>query len=114
MGIMLAVIIVLLVLVIVGLGWIWLVARPRPQRQIEYRKVSGNLHYLSLALETVFYRNIPGASADSEVVLALEVQGILPDGALIRTVLDVQPCSGQDRMVAFDRLAVVQCEAPRG
>jgi hypothetical protein len=63
-------------------------------------KIRRDLHYVSLALETVFVRDLPGFSGTTDVVLGLEVEGLLPEGKVLQAITDVQSASGES--VFFD------------
>jgi hypothetical protein len=63
-------------------------------------KIRRDLHYVSLALETVFARELPGFSGATDVVLGLEVEGLLPEGKVLQAVAGLQGASGES--VFFD------------
>jgi hypothetical protein len=69
--------------------------------------VSANLHYLTLALDTVFVRNLPGLTGRS-VALGLEIHGILPKGRAIQTVLDLKEGVGEHSFLSFDNVALIE------
>lgn len=70
-------------------------------------KISANLHYVTIALDSVFVRNLPGLFGRS-VALGLEVTGILPGGKAIQTVLDVKEGAGEHGFLSFDNVALIQ------
>jgi hypothetical protein len=69
--------------------------------------VSRNLHYVSISLDTVFFRNLPGLFGAS-VAFGVEIYGARADGRPIRTVLDVQTASSDQGFLRFDNVAVVE------
>jgi hypothetical protein len=64
-------------------------------------KVSRDLDYVSLAIEAAFFRSMPGFSEKDEVVLGLEVEGVLEGSRSLRTVSDVQACRGDGCALHF-------------
>jgi hypothetical protein len=72
------------------------------------RKVSRDIDYVSLRLDALFLRNLPGFSEDDEVVLGVEVDGVLRDGGVLKTVSDVRRCSGKDCLLTFDSLMLIK------
>jgi hypothetical protein len=77
-----------------------------PEELVE-NVISRNLHYASIALDTVFFRNLPGLFG-ATVAFGVEIYGVRPDGKPIKTVLDVQTASTDDAFLAFDNVAVVE------
>lgn len=69
--------------------------------------ISRNLHYVSIALDTVFFRDLPGMFG-ADVTFGLEIRGILPNGAPLKTVLDVQRSTGGHAFLSFDNLALLE------
>jgi hypothetical protein len=69
--------------------------------------VSANLHYLTIAIDSVFVRNLPGLFKRS-VALGLELTGILPSGKAIQTVLDVKQGVGEHSFLSFDNVALIE------
>jgi hypothetical protein len=69
--------------------------------------VSSNLHYMTVALDSVFVRNLPGLFGHS-VALGLELTGILPGGKSIQTVLEVKDGVGEHGFLSFDNVAVIE------
>jgi hypothetical protein len=77
-----------------------------PQEAVE-NAISRNLHYASIALDTVFFRNLPGLSG-ATVALGVEIYGPRPDGRPIKTVLDVQTASSGEAFLSFDNVALIE------
>jgi hypothetical protein len=69
--------------------------------------VSANLHYITVALDSVFVRNLPGLFGHS-VALGLEITGVLPGGKSIQTVLEVKDGVGEHGFLAFDNVAMIE------
>jgi hypothetical protein len=69
--------------------------------------VSTNLHYITISIDSVFVRNLPGLF-DRNVALGLEITGILPGGKAIQTVLDMKKGVGEHSFLSFDNVAVIQ------
>jgi hypothetical protein len=69
--------------------------------------ISRNLHYVSIALDTVFFRNLPGLFG-SDVAFGVEIHGARGDGRPVKTVLDVQTASSDQGFLSFDNVAVVE------
>jgi hypothetical protein len=69
--------------------------------------VSANLHYVSLALDSVFVRNLPGLIGRN-VAVGIEIKGVLDGGKAIQTVFDLKKGVGEHGFLALDNLAVVE------
>ena len=69
--------------------------------------ISRNLHYVSIALDTVFFRNLPGLFGAS-VALGVEILGARADGKPLKTVLDVQVATPDSGFLSFDNVAMVE------
>lgn len=65
---------------------------------------AAQLHYLSISLDTVYLRNLPGLMPGSTVVIGLEIQGLLPQGRVLKTVLGTLPSTGLDGVLKGDNL----------
>jgi hypothetical protein len=78
-------------------------------RELVRGRVSRNLHYVSIALDAVFFRNLPGSSGDPEdFVFGVEIQGALPDGRVVKTVSDVRRTAGSNAFLSFDHLMLLE------
>lgn len=69
--------------------------------------VRANLNYISMSLDTVFFRDLPGLS-DRSVAFGFQLTGALPKGKAIKTVLDISKGVGEHAFLSFDNLVVVQ------
>lgn len=69
--------------------------------------IRANLDYVSIALDSVFVRNLPGLTGRS-VTLSLDIQGILPKGKSVRSVLGMQDSVGEHGFLSFDNVAVIE------
>ena len=69
--------------------------------------VNANLHYINLAIDSVFVRNLPGLMGQS-VAVGLEITGALPNGKAIQTVIELKEGTGEHSFLSFDNLAVVE------
>jgi hypothetical protein len=78
-----------------------------PQEHV-HRKVSRDIEYVSLRLEALFLRDLPGFLEDDAVVLGVEVQGVLRDDRVLKTVSDVRRCSSRHCLLTFDHLMLIQ------
>jgi hypothetical protein len=70
--------------------------------------ISRDLHYVTISLDSVFFRNLPGIFSGATVVLGFEIQGILPAGKAIKTVFEPKKSVGRDSFLAMDNLTVIQ------
>jgi hypothetical protein len=70
--------------------------------------ISRDLHYVTIALDSVFFRNLPGIMSGATVVFGFEVQGVLPKGASIKTVFEPIKSVGENAHLAMDNLTVIQ------
>jgi hypothetical protein len=70
-------------------------------------EVSANLHYVTVALDTVFVRSLP-ALAGRNVLLGVEIGGIRPGGKPLHSVVGVQASAGEHGFLAFDNATVVE------
>jgi hypothetical protein len=77
-------------------------------REIITGRVSRNLHYVSIALDSVFFRNLPGLVPGRDVVLGLEIEGALPDGRVLRTVPEIARTTGASSFLSFDNVALLE------
>jgi hypothetical protein len=69
--------------------------------------ISTNLHYVSISLDSVFFRNLPGIG-DADVAFGFEITGVLGDGKTIKTVLDSRKGVGENAFLSFDNLVVIE------
>jgi hypothetical protein len=69
--------------------------------------ISRNLHYVSIALDTVFFRNLPGLFG-ATVAFGVEILGTRTDGKPVKTVLDIQTATPDEGFLSFDNVAVVE------
>lgn len=76
--------------------------------ELVHAKVSRNLHYISLALDTVFFRDLPGMPSGAEVILGVELEGVLPGGKVLQTVSGVTQASGGSGFLLFDNVALLE------
>jgi hypothetical protein len=70
--------------------------------------ISRDLHYVTIALDSVFFRNLPGIMSGATVVFGFEVQGVLPGGKSIKTVFEPIKSVGENSHLAMDNLTVIQ------
>lgn len=70
-------------------------------------KISANLHYASVALDSVFFRDLPGLFGRS-VAFGLEITGVLKDGKAIKTVLNVSDSVGEHSFLSFNNVVSIQ------
>ena len=68
-------------------------------------RIRRNLHYVSIALDSVFFRDLPGFTGRS-VVFGFELRGAGPKP--IKTVLDVIESAGEHSFLALDNALVMQ------
>ena len=67
--------------------------------------IQRQLHYASLALDSVYFRDLPAASGNW-VAFGCEVSGILSDNKTIKIILDIQ--ESRDGSVLFNNLQVME------
>jgi hypothetical protein len=72
-----------------------------PAEQVE-AVVSKNLHYVSIALEAAFFRNLPGVTAGGSVALGIEIEGLLPKNQVLRTVVGVDRARSAEGALIFE------------
>ena len=82
------------------------IAEIDPKEKLE-ACVSKDLHYVTIALDTVFFRDLPGFFGNS-VVFGFEISGVLPNGEPIKTVLDVSEVAREHAFMSFDNVAVIE------
>jgi hypothetical protein len=70
--------------------------------------ISRDLHYVTISLDSVFFRNLPGLFSGATVVFGFEVQGILPKGESIKTVFEPRKAVGENAFLAMDNVTVIQ------
>jgi hypothetical protein len=75
--------------------------------------ISQNVHYVSVALDTVFFRDLPGLR-DRSVVMGIEIDGVLEDNKKLRGVLDVKESVSKHAFLSFDNVMAVQPFLYRG
>ncbi|MBI3072944.1 MAG: hypothetical protein HYY84_12590 [Deltaproteobacteria bacterium] len=75
--------------------------------EIARTAISTNLHYVSISLDSVFFRNLPGIG-DADVAFGFEITGVLGDGKTIKTVLDSRKGVGEHAFLNFDNLVVIE------
>jgi hypothetical protein len=68
-------------------------------------RISRKLHYVSLSLDAVFFRDLPGLF-QRDVVFGFEIRGAGPKA--IKTVLEVTEAAGEHSFLSFDNAAVLQ------
>jgi hypothetical protein len=64
--------------------------------------VSARLHYVTIALESAFFRNLPAIPRGGEVALGIEVQGLVEGDVVARTVVGSARALGAHRSVVFE------------
>ena len=69
--------------------------------------IRANLDYVSIALDTVFFRNLPGLFG-SKVAFGLELGGVLPSGKLLKTVPALNATRGAHAFMSFDNAVVIK------
>ena len=69
--------------------------------------VQANLHYASVAIDSAFFRDLPGMHGAS-VAFGLELHGVLPKGKAIKTVLGVKEVKGEHAFLSFDNAVVIE------
>lgn len=69
--------------------------------------IKANLHYMSIGIDAVFFRDLAGMYGKN-VVLAFEIEGLLPKGQVIKTVLDIARAEGTNGFLSFDNLPVIK------
>lgn len=70
--------------------------------------ISNNLHYVTIALDSVFFRNLPGIMSGATVVFGFEIQGVLAGGKSIKTVFEPIKSVGENSHLAMDNMTVIQ------
>jgi hypothetical protein len=70
--------------------------------------ISRDLHYVTISLDSVFFRNLPGIMGGATVVFGFEIQGVLPGGKSIKTVFEPRKSVGENAFLAMDNLTVIQ------
>jgi len=75
-----------------------------PEEQLVGR-ISRKMHYVSIALDSVFFRDLPGLF-QRDVVFAFEIRGAGPKA--IKTVLEVTEAAGEHAFLSVDNAAVLQ------
>ena len=68
--------------------------------------LKANLHYISIGLDAMFFRNLPGLYG-RPVVVGFEVKGLLPEGKVIQTVLGVVKSRGPDDFISFRNKPII-------
>jgi hypothetical protein len=68
-------------------------------------KVSRNMHYVSISLDSVFFRDLPGLY-QRDVVFGFEIRGAGPKP--IKTVLEVTESAGEHSFLSLDNAVVLQ------
>lgn len=71
-------------------------------------KISREIDYISMNIESAFFRNMAGFTKRHQVVVGVEVEGLLNKNATLKTVGDVQRCFGSDCFVTFDEIPILQ------
>jgi hypothetical protein len=74
---------------------------PVDPAEVHYAGVATNLHYVSLTVDSVFYRNIPG-TAGREVALGIDVVGAVPSRDL-KVVSEPAAARGPQGLLFFER-----------
>jgi hypothetical protein len=68
-------------------------------------RISRNMHYVSISLDSVFFRDLPGLF-QRDVVFGFEIRGVGPQP--IKTVLEVTEAAGEHAFLSIDNAAVLQ------
>ena len=71
-------------------------------------KISREIDYISMKIESAFFRNMAGFTKRHEVVVGVEVEGLLPGGATLKTVGDLSKCNESDCFVSFEEIPIIQ------
>jgi hypothetical protein len=76
--------------------------------EVTENAISRDLHYVTVALDSVFFRNLPGIFSGATVVFGFEIQGVLKDGKSIKTVFEPIKSVGENAHLALDNVTVIQ------
>ena len=68
-------------------------------------RISRKMHYVSIALDSVFFRDLPGLF-QRDVVFGFEIRGAGPKA--IKTILEVTEAAGEHAFLSVDNAAVLQ------
>src|SRR5262245_65736025 len=77
-------------------------------RELEAGKVRRNLDYTSIALDHVFFRNLPDTHGETHVVVGLEIDGILPKGRTLKTVPEIRQIKGPDSLIFVNTAVFIE------
>jgi hypothetical protein len=77
-------------------------------REIVSGRISRNVHYVSVALDTVFFKDLPGLRGKADVVLGFEIQGVLADGRVLKSVPEIRQAAGAEAFLSFDNVALLE------
>jgi hypothetical protein len=75
--------------------------------------ISADLHYVTVAIDSVFFRNLPGLQG-GDVVMGLEVLGRPPAGKAIQTVVGLRSAIGAHGFLSFENVAFIEPFLYRG
>src|SRR5438552_8879431 len=73
---------------------------PVDPAEVHYAGVASKLHYVSITVDSVFYRNLPGTMG-KEVAIGIDLGGALP--APVKTVSEPSSAQGQEGLLFFER-----------
>lgn len=77
-----------------------------PKEQL-HGAIRANLDYVSVALDSVFFRDLPGM-VGRQVAFGLELLGALPDGTPVKTVMDLAEPRGDNAFLSFNNAVMVK------
>jgi hypothetical protein len=81
---------------------------PIDPEEHRHRKVSRDLDYVTLHIETLYLHGLPGFRSGAPAILGVEADGVLRGGETLKTVSEVQRCQGKRCRLHFDELSLVR------